>query len=409
MRKPTTFAALLLATVPTLALAEPGLPDLAAVQAALDAHPSVVAAEARTNAARAEARALARGTHEFNLSTGYTSRSVDVEGQFDEFDAVLSRAIRLPGKARLDRQIGEHGIVAATNRAEDVRHQAALLLAQYWWDWLGASEEAKVDRQAVDNYAAMATAVRRRVALGDAAQLEADQAEAALASARLAAEMSAGRVAVALTRLSTAFPSLQLPEQAPVVPAPVLPESGVASFGAKIIERSHEIAAAVAEADRAGARAERTRQDRLADPSLGIRVFSERAGQERGAGVILSMPLGGGHRRALADQAAAEASAARAEVVAATQAVQEMAAADMAEARYRFEAWSRAREGLTAQMAALSKLRRGQAAGEIDLADVLYGERQVHDAFRAEASARTEAMHALTRLRIDSHELWISE
>ena len=292
MRKPTTFAALLLATVPTLALAEPGLPDLAAVQAALDAHPSVVAAEARTNAARAEARALARGTHEFNLSTGYTSRSVDVEGQFDEFDAVLSRAIRLPGKARLDRQIGEHGIVAATNRAEDVRHQAALLLAQYWWDWLGASEEAKVDRQAVDNYAAMATAVRRRVALGDAAQLEADQAEAALASARLAAEMSAGRVAVALTRLSTAFPSLQLPEQAPVVPAPVLPESGVASFGAKIIERSHEIAAAVAEADRAGARAERTRQDRLADPSLGIRVFSERAGQERGAGVILSMPLG---------------------------------------------------------------------------------------------------------------------
>ncbi len=409
MRKPTTFAALLLATVPTLALAEPGLPDLAAVQAALDAHPSVVAAEARTNAARAEARALARGTQEFNLSTGYTSRSVDVEGQFDEFDAVLSRAIRLPGKARLDRQIGEHGIVAATNRAEDVRHQAALLLAQYWWDWLGASEEAKVDRQAVDNYAAMATAVRRRVALGDAAQLEADQAEAALASARLAAEMSAGRVAVALTRLSTAFPSLQLPEQAPVVPAPVLPESGVASFGAKIIERSHEIAAAVAEADRAGARAERTRQDRLADPSLGIRVFSERAGQERGAGVILSMPLGGGHRRALADQAAAEASAARAEVVAATQAVQEMAAADMAEARYRFEAWSRAREGLTAQMAALSKLRRGQAAGEIDLADVLYGERQVHDAFRAEASARTEAMHALTRLRIDSHELWISE
>lgn len=409
MRKPVTFVAVILATLPNLAFAEPGLPDLAAVQAALDAHPSVIAAEARTSAARAEARALARGPHEFNLSTGYVSRSVDREGQFDEYDAVLSRALRLPGKARLDRQIGEHGIVAATNKAEDARHQAALLLAQYWWDWLGASEEAKVDRQAIDNYAAMLTAVRRRVAMRDAAQLEADQAEAALASARLAAELSAGRADVARTRLSTAFPGLQLPEEAPPVPSPVLPESGVASFGPKIIERSHEIAAAVADADKWAARAERTRQDRLADPSLGVRVFSERGGEERGAGVILSMPLGGGHRRALADQAAAEASAARAEVVAATQVVKEMAAADMAEARYRFEAWSRAREGLTAQMAALSKLRRGQRAGEIDLADVLYGERQVHDAFRAEASARTEAMHALTRLRIDSHELWISE
>lgn len=409
MRKPLTFAALVLAAMPVTVRAGPGLPDLAAVQAALDAHPSVVAAQARTDAARAEARALARGPHEFNLSTSYVSRSVDREGQYDEYDATLSRALRLPGKARLDRQIGKHGVVAATNRAEDARHQAALLLARHWWDWLGASEEANVDRQAVDNYAAMLAAVKRRVALKDAAQLEADQAEAALASARLAAELSAGRAEVARTRLSISFPGLQLPESAPTVPLPALPESGVSSFGPKIIERSHEIAAAVAEADKAGARAERTRQDRLADPSLGVRVFSERAGAERGAGVVLSMPLGIGHRRALADQTAAEASAARAEVIAATQAVQEMAAADMAEARYRFEAWSRAREGLTAQMAALSKLRRGQAAGQIDLADVLYGERQVHDAFRAEVSARTEAMHALTRLRIDSHELWITE
>lgn len=158
-----------------------------------------------------------------------------------------------------------------------------------------------------------------------------------------------------------------------------------------------------------GSVAARVRQDRVADPSVGVRVLSERNGAERGAGLVFSMPLGGGHRRALADRAGAEANAAQAELTAARFAVTEMATTDMAEARYRHEAWVRAREGLDAQVAALLKLRRGQQAGEVGLADVLLAERQVHEAFRAEALARTESGRALTRLRIDSHELWISE
>jgi hypothetical protein len=40
---------------------------------------------------------------------------------------------------------------------------------------------------------------------------------------------------------------------------------------------------------------------------------------------------------------------------------------------------------------------------------VLLGERLTHAAFRTEALARTEAHRAINRLRIDSHNLWISE
>ena len=42
-------------------------------------------------------------------------------------------------------------------------------------------------------------------------------------------------------------------------------------------------------------------------------------------------------------------------------------------------------------------------------ADLLLGERMVHDAFRSEAGARAEAMRAITKLRIDSHELWLED
>ena len=48
-------------------------------------------------------------------------------------------------------------------------------------------------------------------------------------------------------------------------------------------------------------------------------------------------------------------------------------------------------------------------AATCDLADLLLGERMVHEAFRVEAAARAEAMRAITKLRIDSHELWLAD
>lgn len=412
MRKPIWLIAATLLATPMTAWAisaDTGLPDPADVAAALDGHPAVVAAEARTVAARAEAEALAHGTQEFTLTTGFTQRSIDREGRYDEFDATLTRPIRLPGKGAQDRAAGRYGLAAAQNRAEDARHQTALLLANSWWDWVVAAAETKVARQSVANHTSVLAAVRRRVALRDAAQLEADLAEAALGSAALLAEQAAGREAVARARLAARFPLLPLPSEAPDPPQPQLPDGGVARFGEQIVARSHEIGAAQAEAQRMEALAQRARLDRLADPSLGLRLFSERGGAERGAGVVVSLPLGGRHRRDLANKSGAEASAAQAEAQAVRFAVNEMAAADMAEALAQHQAWTRARAGLEAQVAALAKLRRGQAAGEIGLADVLLGERQVHDAFRAEAVARAEAGRAITRMQIDSHELWISD
>ncbi|OYX66400.1 MAG: transporter [Sphingomonadales bacterium 32-64-17] len=403
-------------TLPLLALAlaaplaaEPGLPDEAAVAGALVDHPAVAAARERLAATRAGADARAVGPHEVTVSGSYSHRTIDREGTFDEFDTQLTRPVRLPGKARLDREIGAHAVDVAENMAEDVRHQAALLLAGYWWDWLGASAEAEVDRQAVTNFEQALAAVTRRVELGDAPQLEADQARAALGAARIRAEQSTGRADLAQARLGAQFPSLPLPAEAPAIPPPAMAEAALADYRDQIIANSHEIAAAEAEARRAAAYADRLRLDRVADPSIGVRLFSERGGEEQGAGLVFSMPLGGRHRSALADEAGSSASAALADERLARFAVDEMASADLAEARFRLSAWQRARESLSAQMEVLVKLRRGNELGEIGLADLLLGERMVHDAFSAEVVARTDAQRAITKLRIDAHELWLRD
>lgn len=411
MRVSVCLLPLLCLAAPLLAepVASDGLPDEAAVLGALEAHPGVAAARARVAAAQADSNARARGPHEFTFQGSYIRRTVDREGDFDEFDTQLTRPIRLPGKARLDRDIGGFGVDAAANRADDARHDAALLLAEHWYAWLGASAEADVDRQAVANYERDLAATRRRVELGDAALLETDQTGAALATARLMLEQSQGRARLARGRLAAQFPALPLAVEAPRIPAPEIPAGGLARLRDLVPERSHEIAAAEAQARQSETLAERARRERVADPSVGVRLFSERSGAERGAGLLFSMPLGGGYRTAQASQAAAEANAARSEAELARFEVREEAEANFAEAEFRHTAWQRAHDALKAQMAALAKLRRGQELGEIDLSDLLLGERMVHDAFRAEASARVEAVRAITLLRINSHDLWLVE
>lgn len=391
------------------AQSEAGLPDEAAVQTALDEHPSVMAARARVEVARANAQALKSGPHEVTVSGSYTRRDVDLEGRYNEFDATLMRPVRLPGKKRLDKQAGEYELIAAENRAEDVKHQTATLLAELWWGWLGSAEEARVDAQAVKNYEAMLASVKRRMQLRDASQFDVDQAEAALGAARLAAEQSKGRTEFAHARLAAQYPSLPLPVEAPQLPLPVVPEDGFAALRDLVIARSHEIAAADAEADRVKTLAERTRRDRIADPSLGFRVFSERDGMEKGVGLIASIPLGGGHRSALADRAEREAQAISAEAGAVRFDVREMADTGLAAANAAWRSWERSREGMKAQVQGLTKIRRGHDLGAFDVSDLLLVERMTHDAFRSEVQARQEALLAITRLRIDSHTLWIGD
>ena len=409
IRRASSLAMLALLLAAPAAAQEPGLPPPEAVERALAEHPSVTAAHARLDAARARAEGLRKGANEFTVQGTYQRRDVSGGNAFDEFDTQISRPIRLPGKARIDRAIGAHGVDAAENIAEDARHEAALLLAGHWFDWLSASALARVDLAAVANYEKALAAIERQHGLREASQLDVDRAEAALAEARRTLADSDGRAALARKRLEAQFPGLALPFEAPEVPAPALADARLSQLGDQVVANSHLIAAAAAESARMAAVAERAAADRIADPTVGLRLFSEFGGLERGAGVIVSLPLGGGHRRALASEASAGASAAQAEEQLARFAVAETAEADMSEARFRLASWQRARESLAAQMAALEKLRRGYQLGEVDLADLLLGERMVHDAFRIEAEARAEAARAVARLRIDAHDLWLAD
>lgn len=384
------------------------LPSAEKVAEALDNHPSVAAALARIAAARARGDMLRHGPHEVTVSGSYVRRTVEREGGFNEFDTTISRPFRLPGKAALDREAGALGIEVAENQMEDVRRQTALILSGLWHDWLTAGSHYRNDLETVRGLEESIAAVARRVALRDAAQLDLDQARAALAQAQAQAASSLSLREQARVTLAATFPDIPLPADPPELAAPALPAQGLETMRNLVIERSHELRAADKDAQRLEVAARRLHADRVADPSFGVRLFSDRGGAETGAGVVASIPLGGGYRRAAADQASAEANAARMDLAAVQRAIQAVADADLSNARTRLDAWHNAAASARSAGEAANRIARGYQLGQIDLADLLYMRRQANDARRIEIDARSEADRALLKLQIDSHSIWAS-
>lgn len=399
------FSSMLAAAAPVCA--ERGdLPPPDVVAQALDGAPGVRASIARIDSAKASADALRSGPYEAVISGSVIRRSVTGERDYSEFDGSVSKPFRLPGKARLDRSAGALGIEVAQNNAEAARHQAGLILSGLWHDWLLATEMVRNDRQAIANYRTALGAVRRRMALRDASALDVDQAQSALSLAEAQAAQSRSQVERARLALLTYFPQIVLPTAAPAMSEPELPEEPLAKLRDLVIERSHEIRAADREAQRLAVLARRARMDRIADPSIGFRLFSERNGMERGAGIVASMPLGGSHRRALADRASSEASASTIDLEQVRRTINVTADIDLSDATTRFEAWQASRASAASAAVAAERTARGYKLGAIDLSDLLYAQRQANDAGRAEIAARAEAARAIFKLRIDSHTVW---
>lgn len=396
----------LLIAAPALGQAVPGLPE-AAVQEAIETHPKTQAAEAKVEAARQQAGALRASPYEFSVTGDYAQRSVQGEGQFNEYSVTVERPIRLPGKSALDRKAGGLGVEVAQLQADDVRHQLALQLNGLWWDWVAAEAEVRVLTETQQTLQQAYRGVELQVKAGDAAQVDADRAMVEVANNKAALDAAKGRASVARNRLEAQFPGLALPAEAPPLSDPGMPLAQMERMRDAVVTCNHELPAALAEADRLAALSERSRRDRLGDPTIGARVFSERGGMEKGAGLVVTVPIGGRHRAALSGEAAAEAQAAAATAASTRLDVQEMATTDYSEAISTAQAWEASVAALLSSNRAAQRLRAGYRLGHVDLADLLYAERQAKEAALAETQARAAALRAEARLRIDAHDLWL--
>jgi outer membrane protein, heavy metal efflux system len=393
-----------LAVMPTYA---DFLPTTAQAEAAIEALPMVRAAQARTAEAQARGDALAASPYgfEFNLMPGArhehaTSRT------YDEWEASLVRRLRLPNKAALDRALGASGVEAASLALGDTRHMGARLLLERWFAWLRAAFETRVAQGQLSALQAEEAAIVKRVTAGDLALLDGDRAAAARAQAEFAVRQRRLERDQARLALVEQFPAVVLPTALPEIPAPTDPLPDADTMVALVVARSHEIGLALALGRRQDLTAARARSERLADPSVGLRVLDESNSDQQVLGLVLNVPFAAPRVRAdaiaeghLAAAAAAEAELVRQDI---TRAARQLVLALPG----RREAWQSADASHAAASAARSRVERAFALGEAGFADLTLARRAEQEAEREEMRARLDAHQARLELAIDSHQLW---
>lgn len=388
------------------AMADDFLPTDDLALRAIGEQPEVRAATADVEAARAEARGLDAGPHEWTLGVIPQQRTTRNGASFHEWETQLGRSFRWPGKARLDREIGEHARNGAELRLDDVRHQAARRLASAWMDWLRTgtvviaadAQLALVQRQR--------DVVARRVSLGDASVREREMLDAECAQWQVEALAAQREADSARQRLSTGFPTLPVPERLPALPEPQPLEGGATPWRERIVARSHEISAAMEEAARQDALARRSRADRRADPEIGVRVMRERDGAESAIGIVLGIPFGGARRAANADREAARADAMQAQAQAMRRQIEIEAWETVHRAESLRDAWRMRVVALEATTAVAARTKRAHELGETSLTELLFAQRNARQAALDEARARVDALEAALLVRIDAHETW---
>lgn len=383
------------------------LPPAELVWRAIAGTPEVHGAEASVSRADAQARLLNGGSYEGQATVIPQRRRVEGDRAYNEWELEITRPIRLPGKARLDREIGSLGKDVARLDLEDAHHTAARRLLAAWADW----QRARAARHQRERLAEIAQrdrdVVARRVALGDAAERERIAADAALAQAQaMLVEARRGQTQAELTWQSL-FPALPLPQVEPGEDyAPPELVGNDAAWVAAIVARSHEIGASAALARQADAQARRVRADRVPDPTVGIRVINDLAGRERAYGVVLGLPLGGSYRSAEAASARADADAAEAGLAAMRRDIERDARLAVAMARANRALWASQRQALEGARQHAAKAARAYALGEAGIEDLLAARRAEREATLAEHQAAIDAFEAVTRVRVDAHELW---
>lgn len=402
---------LLLALLPVCVAAQdaagvPGLPPQDVVLRAIEQTPEVRLAEARLARADAEAAIRRAGPHEATLTLIPQHRNVGGSTTYREWEADLTRPVRWPFKARLDREIGALGQETAHLQLEDAHHAAARRLLALWSAWSRAVGVREQTDAMVAIWQRDRAQIARRVALGEAAQRDLLAADAALAQAQAAAVQADSDAQAAQLELAAAFPALPLPGRPRLAEAPLALAGADADWVALIVRRSHEIGAADAHARQKDTEARRARADRLPDLTVGLRMLDEQGGRERALGVVVGVPLGTRHRAAQAAAAGADATGAAAELALVRRDVELNARQAVTAARGRHAVWQRQRAALDAARASAAKAERAYALGEAGLAEVLAARRVEQEAALAERRAAVDAQEAVARVEVDAHEMW---
>jgi outer membrane protein TolC len=384
----------------------PDLPPHDQVDAALEGHINVLAAKSGVLIEQANQRKWNSGNYEFNLRAGSAQRKITSPGQtLREWDVSLERPIRLPNKVWIDSDIGSEGVAHAEQALGDAHHEAGRMLLHLWFNWLREQAQSTQWQQQVDILKQQALTTEKRLKAGDAPRMEWSQAQAAVAQANVSWHQATMRAQLAGNELIREFPAIQMPSQlATALPQPI--EHDLAYWNDIILDHNHELGMIQAENRLQQLHAERSRAERLPDPTIGVRHSNEMGGNEIVTGLYLSLPISFGQRWASAEAAQYHADIAGHREAAARRRIVGDINAVHAQANSSYQIWQQAQEAANSIRQNAELVSRAYSLGESSLSETLTARRLALESALAANLAQLDANEARYRLLLDAHQLW---
>lgn len=356
--------------------------------------------------ASVEAEAGLTRTSPYEWTAGYTHQKRTYEGidkRSNEWNLELERTVRLPGKYAADQRIAEATMGNASAQYNLARRDAAEgLIASYlgWLETRGVLALLQQQQQAAETNA---NAVAKRVKSGDAAAMDERLATADLADVRRKVSSAQTAANHAWSQLSARYP---VTDTQAVLPDPLPVPQDSHWWQERILAASDELAIAQAEQASAKAGADRTSQDRIPDPTIGVFTGREAYGNEQLVGVRFSMPLPGQKRSLTHRKQLAEANLAQDNLDLTQRELLGRARGAYSDAVGSFERWQLANTTSTTMQENARLLSKAYSLGEQDLQTLLLGRQQAAAAGEEELQARAEALQSYFQLLLDAKLLW---
>ena len=370
----------------------------------LEQDPGVATARAGLEVARQEAAILDKSPYEWTARATGQQRRLDSGPRYNEWNIGVERTIRLPGKAAADRSIGKATVEESKARNGEALLQAARELMALWVDWLAAERARELAANNLQSIQTSLTAVEKRARAGDASKLDVSVARAELAEHRRLDNDANTQAATTWSRLSTRFPGLKRQIQALPTPLPI--GENAAFFRDRILAESDELKVVQAQMRTAQSQVERARADKIPDPTLGVYTASEVGGQERFAGVMISIPIPGGVRDSRHAKAIAVVGVSRQELELKRRQLETEIASAITIARGAYDNLRIANEGAAAMRENATLMQRAYTIGEVELQALLLARRQATAAMNNVLQAQVTSLKAYYGLLVDAHLIW---
>lgn len=377
----------------SMALAPPAHSEISAIadimERAVSNAPSVEAARADMERARAMAQRLRTGPYGYELNASGGQRKIDdplaSENRYTEWSAGVSRTIRMPGKRQIDAELARIEDRLADAALELVLFQERQQFADLWSTWLQADLLTLSSKTQAEQAERLAELEQVTVDKGAGRQVRADQLLAEANLLRLQSEQDRLQAENARAALAMRYPTI-------VIPARAQPLDLSNDEIARILEAPSQTSPIFQHAqllgEQARLRARRARSEETPDPTVGLDFSNEFGGGETSLMARVTIPLGGASRRAATREMTASATVAELNAITLERQLQQTIDAARQSLRMSIALRARAETAVASSGKVLETIEKGYALGEVTITDLLNSHRSYISAQRTLAQQR---------------------